>query len=116
METLMRSHARLTTDKAARYMTQLAKHWSHKFAVTFDETSARIPLPIGDCRMLADATGLDITVETADLEGLARLEDVVAEHLLRFAFRENVSKLAWTRAWEAGRIDPPARRVGLSQA
>ena len=22
----------------------------------------------------------------------------------------------WTRAWEAGRIDPPALRVGLSQA
>jgi hypothetical protein len=116
METLMQSHARLTTDKAARYMTQLAKHWSHKFAVTFDETSARIPLPIGDCRMLADATGLDITVETAGLEGLARLEDVVADHLLRFAFRENVDKLAWTRAWEAGRIDPPALRVGLGQA
>ena len=109
----MQSHARLSTDKAARYMTQLAKHWSHKFVVTFDATTARIPLPIGDCRMLADATGLDITVETAGLEGLARLEDVVAEHLLRFAFREGVETLAWTRAWDAGRIDPPALRVGL---
>jgi hypothetical protein len=116
METLMQSHARLPTDKAARYMTQLAKHWSHKFVVSFDETTARIPLPIGDCRMLADETGLDITVEATSLEGLARLEDVVAEHLLRFAFRENVGKLAWTRAWEAGRIDPPALRVGLGQA
>ena len=93
----MQSHARLTTDRAARYMTQLAKHWSHKFAITFDETTARIPLPIGDCRMLADETGLDITVEIADPEGLARLEDVVADHLLRFAFREGVQTLAWTR-------------------
>jgi hypothetical protein len=115
MVTLMQSHARLTTDRAARYMTQLAKHWSHKVVVTFDETRARIPLPIGDCRMVADQTGLDITVETAGFEGLARLEDVVAGHLLRFAFRENVSKLAWTRAWEAGRIDPPALRVGFGQ-
>lgn len=112
----MQSHARLPTDKASRYMTQLAKHWSHKFVVTFDETTARIPLPIGDCRMVANDKGLDITVETTSLEGLARLEDVVAEHLLRFAFRENLEKLAWTRAWEAGRIDPPAMRVGLSQA
>ena len=45
------------------------------------------------------------------LEGLARLEDVVAEHLLRFAFREPVKRLGWTRAWEAGRIDPPALRI-----
>lgn len=39
----MQSHARLSTDKAARYMTQLAKHWSHKFAVTFDATTAHTP-------------------------------------------------------------------------
>ena len=97
METLMQSHARLPTDKAARYMTQLAKHWSHKFVVSLDETTARIPLPIGDCRMVADAEGLDISVEAPSPEGLTRLEDVVAEHLLRFAFRENVQTLAWTR-------------------
>jgi hypothetical protein len=112
----MQSHARLSTDKASRYMTQLAKHWSHKFVVVFDETSARIPLPLGDCRMLADADGLNITVDATSHEGLAKLEDVVAEHLLRFAFRENVGKLGWTRAWEAGRIDPPALRVGVGQA
>ena len=112
----MQSHARLNTDKAARYMTQLAKHWSHKFVVTFDATTARIPLPMGDCRMVADETGLDITVDTVDLESLSRMEDVVADHLLRFAFREGIEKLAWTRAWEAGRIDPPALRVGKSGA
>ncbi len=111
----MQSHARLPTDKGARYMTQLAKHWSHKFVVSLDETTASIPLPLGDCRMAADETGLDITVEATSHDGLARLEDVVAEHLLRFAFRENVAKLAWTRAWDAGRIDPPTLRVGLGQ-
>ncbi|WP_421739929.1 DUF2218 domain-containing protein [Caulobacter sp.] len=112
----MQSHARLPTDKAARYMTQLAKHWSHKVVVSLDETTATIPLPLGDCRMAADDTGLDITVEATSHDGLARLEDVVAEHLLRFAFRENLGKLAWTRAWAAGHIDPPALRVGLGQA
>jgi len=107
----MQSHARLNTDQAVRYMTQLAKHWSHKFEVSYDDISALIPLPLGTCSMLADPEGLDITIEAADLEGLARLEDVVAEHLLRFAFREPVARLAWTRAWEAGRIDPPALRI-----
>ena len=107
----MQSQARLNTDKAARYMTQLAKHWSHKFEVSYDDISALIPLPLGTCSMLADPEGLDITLEAVDLEALARLEDVVAEHLLRFAFREPAGRLAWTRAWEAGRVDPPALRI-----
>ena len=108
----MQSHARLNTDKAARYMTQLAKHWSHRFEVTFDATSARIPLPLGTCLMRAEHDGLNVTVEAPILDSLSRLEDVVAEHLLRFAFREQVARLAWTRAWEAGAIDPPAIRIG----
>ena len=53
----MQSHARLHTDKAARYMTQLAKHWSHRFEVAFDATSARIPLPLGTCLMRAEPDG-----------------------------------------------------------
>jgi hypothetical protein len=107
----MESHARVATEKAARYMTQLAKHWSHKFEVRYDETSAFFPLPAGTCRMTAHPDGLDITVEAADLEGLARLEDVVAKHLDRFAFREGELKYGWTRAWPAGGVDPRAMRI-----
>jgi hypothetical protein len=107
----MQSHARLNTDRGARYMIQLAKHWAHRFEATYDDVSALIPLPLGTCSMLADPEGLDVTIEAVDLEALARLEDVVAEHLLRFAFREPVKRLGWTRAWEAGRIDPPALRI-----
>ena len=107
----MQSHARVATDKAARYMTQLAKHWSHKFEVVYDETSALFPLPLGTCHMTAHADGLDITLEAADLEGLTRLEDVVAKHLDRFAFREGELKYVWTRAWFAGGVDPAAIRI-----
>ena len=107
----MQSHARVATDKAARYMTQLAKHWSHKFEVVHDETSALFPLPLGTCHMTAHADGLDITLEAADLEGLTRLEDVVARHLDRFAFREGELKYGWTRAWPAGGVDPAAIRI-----
>ena len=76
----MQSHARLNTDRGARYMIQLAKHWAHRFEATYDGVSALIPLPLGTCSMLADPEGLDITIEAVDLEALARLEDVVAEH------------------------------------
>ena len=107
----MESHARVATEKAARYMTQLAKHWSHRFDVRWDETSATFPLPLGVCRMTAHPDGLDITIEAADHDDLARLEDVVARHLDRFAFREGELRYGWTRAWPAGRLDPQTIRV-----
>jgi hypothetical protein len=107
----MESHARVATERAARYMIQLAKHWSHKFEVRYDETSALFPLPLGTCRMTAHPDGLDITIEAADLEDLARLEDVVAKHLDRFAFREGELRYGWTRAWPAGGVDPSAIRI-----
>ncbi len=107
----MESHARVATENAARYMIQLAKHWSHKFEVRYDETSAFFPLPAGTCLMTAHSDGLDITVEAPDLESLARLEDVVAKHLDRFAFRESELRYGWTRAWPAGGVDPRAMRI-----
>lgn len=110
----MESHARVATDKAARYMIQLAKHWSHKFDVRYDDTSADFPLPLGLCRMTAHADGLDITVQAADEAGLTRLEDVVAKHLDRFAFREGELKYGWTRAWPVGGLDPSAIRINGS--
>lgn len=109
----MESHARVATDKAARYMAQLAKHWSHKFEVRLDATSATIALPLGTCQMTAHADGLDITIAAADHEDLARLEDVVARHLDRFAFREGELKYGWTRAWPAGGVDPKAIRINV---
>ncbi len=91
----MQSHAHTATDKAARYMTQLAKHWSHKFATELDAQHARIELPMGVCRMEAYPDALEVTVEAADAAALARMETVVADHLSRFAFREPDLKWAW---------------------
>lgn len=107
----MNSHARLTTDKAVRYMTQLGKHWSHKFPVLLGEADCEIDLPIGRCVMRADGEGLDITATAEAPEGLTKLEDVIASHLARFAFREGEVTLAWTRAWPAGSIDVARMRA-----
>ncbi|HTK34316.1 MAG TPA: DUF2218 domain-containing protein [Caulobacteraceae bacterium] len=93
----MESRALAVTDKAARYMTQLAKHWSHKFEVSLDTHQARIVLPLGVCRMTAGPDALEVVVEAADAASLAKLEPVVAEHLGRFAFREPDLRLDWVR-------------------
>ena len=41
--------------------------------------------------LAADAAGLRLTVQAADAAALPRLEEVVAEHLNRFAFREELA-------------------------
>ncbi len=93
----MQSHARLSTDRAARYMTQLGKHWSQKFPVLLGEADCEITLPVGRCVMRADAEGLDVEAVAEDEAALAKLEDVIASHLARFAFREGEVTLGWTR-------------------
>ena len=93
----MQSLASVTTDNAVRYLTQLCKHWSHRFAVAFDKTSGRIELPLGVCHLTAGPGKLGVVLDAADDAGLTRLEDVVASHLNRFAFREGELAFAWTR-------------------
>ena len=106
----MQAQALAATAHAARYMTQLAKHWSHRFETSLDATSATIALPIGACRMTAGPDTLEVTVEAEDAEGLGRLETVVAEHLARFAFREPELALDWVRPGlqGAGARPPPS--------
>lgn len=92
---MLHSQARVPTAHAARYMAQLAKHWSHKFDVALEGERATFPLPMGMCRMTAEEAALDITLEAEDPESMARLKGVVANHVQRFAFREPDLAFDW---------------------
>jgi hypothetical protein len=93
------SHAKITTAAASRYLQQLCKHWSHKFAVEFTAERGHIPFD-GEraCTLEAGPDNLTLHVEASDEAALSRLEDVVIEHLKRFAFRENLGEVQWSRA------------------
>ena len=95
---MTRSMAIVPTNHASRYLQQLCKHWSHKFAVTFDATSGHIPLPLGNADLAADEKALTVTCEVPDDGDLARIQTVVAEHLNRFAFREGELEFNWQAA------------------
>ena len=82
------SQASVATDAPFRYMSQLCKHFQHKLPVTLEVNQGSIAFPAGVCTLRSEADHLVMQVNAADAEGLARLEDVVARHLLRFAFRE----------------------------
>lgn len=88
------SVAEIATLKASRYLQQLCKHWQHKLAVTFDPQNGRVAFSIGECRMQAAPELLTLTVSAPDAEKLAQLQEVVASHLLRFAFKDEL-KVEW---------------------
>jgi len=80
----------VSTAHASRYLQQLCKHWAHKFTVEFTPEHGTINL--GENRLVildADAEKLTATVETSE-ENLPRLQEVVASHVVRFAFREEL--------------------------
>jgi uncharacterized protein len=93
---MSQSNAETLTTNAARYMTQLSKHWSHKYPVTFDKQDARIELPSGPLTMHVEPDKLLLTLE-ADETVLPRMQGVVEEHVRRFAFRETL-EFTWSPA------------------
>ncbi|MEI9966011.1 MAG: DUF2218 domain-containing protein [Caulobacteraceae bacterium] len=90
------SQAHVPTESASRYLQQLCKHWGHKYETSFDPKHGEISLPMGPCVMDAEPTELTVTLTTEDPAGLDRFETVVADHLRRFAFREEL-KFDWSR-------------------
>ena len=84
--------ALVRTAKASSYLQQLCKHFGHKLPVSFDPREGRIEFAMGVCALEAapGAETLALRASAASAEDLTRLEDVVARHLLRFAFREQL--------------------------
>ena len=88
------SHAEIPTASASRSLQQLCKHFAHKLPVTFDPAEGRIGFSIGDVDLHAGEAGLRIDLTSPDAERLEQLKDVVVRHLVRFAFREELT-VAW---------------------
>ena len=82
------SKATVATEHASRYLQQLCKHWGHKFTVEFTPNEGRIDLGEGRIvEMTADQTSLNLRLQAEDVE---RLQQVVVDHIVRFAFREEL--------------------------
>jgi hypothetical protein len=93
------SHATVPTTSASRYLQQLCKHWSHKFAVEFTPEQGMIPFDATRvCRLEASSEKLSLRIEAADDATLERTQGVVIDHLKRFAFREELGEVTWRRA------------------
>ena len=93
------SRATVPTASASRYLQQLCKHWSHKFAVEFTPQQGTIPFDSARvCKLEASPEQLSLRIEAADDATLQRTQGVVIDHLRRFAFREDFGDVKWERA------------------
>jgi len=87
---------RVPTASASRYLQQLAKHWSHKLAVSYTPEAGTIDFPNGaHVELRAGPATLAVVVTVPDGVDLAGMCGVVAEHLDRFAFREAPLPFNW---------------------
>jgi hypothetical protein len=93
---VLQSRAHVATPNASRYLQQLCKHFRHARPTVFDETTGEVAFDDGTCHLTAEGHVLSITVTAGDEAKLARLQEVIARHLVRFAFRE-----ALTVEWRA---------------
>ena len=93
---MLSSQSRFETPNGAKYLQQLCKHFGHKVAVEFDDTSGHAELPPGRATLVADDDGLNVVVTADDEKGLSVARYIVEDHLKRFAFRENFEALDWT--------------------
>lgn len=88
---MTRSTATVQTEHASRYLMQLCKHWAHRFAVSFDAENGFIDFGEQQSVTLkADAMALHITIHHGQDENPTTLQQVVADHIKRFAFREEL--------------------------
>jgi uncharacterized protein len=95
-EPMPTSQARVPTPSASRYLQQVCKHWSHKFAVEFTPEKGHIPFADGRvCDLEASPDALTMRAQAPDPESLERLQRVVVEHVKRFAFREDLGEIQW---------------------
>jgi hypothetical protein len=83
--------ASVKTENASRYLQQLCKHWSHKFKVEFTPQSGGIEF--GEAThvgLTASDSALDILISADDASELPQVAEVVENHIVRFAFREEL--------------------------
>jgi len=90
------SEARVATPRSARYLGQLCKHFAQRIPATFSAAQGRVEFPAGTCEMEAAGDLLILRATAADEASLSQVEDVVARHLERFAFRDQ-PEISWNR-------------------
>lgn len=84
------------TEHASKYIGQLCKHFAHKVATRFDDTSGHAALPVGSTALQATAETLTITIDLLEGASVENGKSIIDSHLVRFAHREGFSAMDWS--------------------
>jgi hypothetical protein len=88
---VIRSEARIVTDRPHRYAKQLASHLGRRIQTEWSEETGtgRLDFPSGTGTLTAEQGALLLTVES-DAEHVERLEEVIGRHLVRFGTKDEL--------------------------
>ena len=86
------------TNNAGKYIQQLCKHFAHKIEVEYDAESGRCALPTGPATLRSENGTLRIEITGATGDDLERARQIIDNHLVRFAFREDFKGMDWQGA------------------
>ena len=99
--------ADVPTPHASKYLQQLCKHWQHNLAVAFTPEHGTVTFPrdargadwAADALVTFDAgpDALSVRIDASSDAHLEAMQEVVARHLDRFAFREAPLAFDWQR-------------------
>ncbi|MCB2049585.1 MAG: DUF2218 domain-containing protein [Novosphingobium sp.] len=92
--------ARVPTANGSRYLQQLCKHWSHRFDVDFTSDRGVVDAGFGKLMLVASDDSLTVSCDLAEGADASKMQQVVADHINRFAFREGELEFDW----KAGRV------------
>jgi len=85
------SHGTSATERPERYGSQLVKHFTHKdLEGGWEDDRGFVAFSLGRAEFQAEPGVLKLSITAADEEGLAKLRDVVASHLVRFGQRDEL--------------------------
>ncbi|MDH4982145.1 DUF2218 domain-containing protein [Hyphomicrobium sp. D-2] len=87
--------AEVKTPKASVYLVQLCKHFAHKVHATYDDSHGTVRFKPGVCIMRADRDVLSLHCEADSEHALATVKATVGDHLVRFAWREELPSVEW---------------------
>lgn len=82
------AEAQVKSERAAIYLAQLCKHFSHKVPTEYGENYGCVSFQPGRCTLRAANDLLSMRCEAASERDLQLVKDVMADHLARFAWRE----------------------------
>ncbi len=91
------SFSEVATENASLNLKKLCRHFSHKVETHYNERSGQIHFPFGGIAALEAVEGrLLMIAQAGDAEHLDKTEQIISDHLLRFASKESLS-VRWQR-------------------